>query len=158
VYPKLLDDETWFPKYLKTQIETAFELDKNSFAREQFLSYIGKAPAFSKILVKIVVELYAERSANRPKKDSGRWAYLGILSRRRSSSMVLDLQLKTPKTDLRKSSRDILKKRPGKTVIRKKASKYVLLLLLLRLQPKTLPRKSRPLEKQFSGKILSHRV
>ncbi|KAK3064384.1 hypothetical protein LTS18_007652, partial [Coniosporium uncinatum] len=61
-----------FPKYLKTQIETAFELDEDLFAQEQFLSYIGKAPAFSKALVKIMVEIYAKKSANRPKKDPRR--------------------------------------------------------------------------------------
>jgi len=71
VYPKLLEDETWFPEYLKTQVEDAFNLDETIFAQEKFLDYIGRAPAFSKALAKIMVEIFTNKRIFTSKKGSG---------------------------------------------------------------------------------------
>jgi hypothetical protein len=65
VYPKLLGDEIWFPDYLKTKIETAFEADETMFAQERFLNYIGKDTAFTKALVEIMVGIYREKMATK---------------------------------------------------------------------------------------------
>ncbi|KAK3065209.1 hypothetical protein LTS18_005995 [Coniosporium uncinatum] len=72
VCSKSLEDEIWFQNYLKTHVESAFELDDTMFAQEEFLSYMSKAPAFSKALVKIIVDIYADKSTNKAKKDSRR--------------------------------------------------------------------------------------
>lgn len=61
MYPKLLKDEVWFPKHLKTQLKAAFEADDTIFAQERFSDHTGEDVAFNKLLLKIVVEIYADK-------------------------------------------------------------------------------------------------
>jgi hypothetical protein len=62
VYAQFPEDEVWLPKYLKAQLESAFDLDRTVFSREEFLRHIGKHEAFTKVLVKTMVNIYAEKS------------------------------------------------------------------------------------------------
>ncbi len=61
VYSNLPDDDRWFPDHLKVQIKEAFILDKTLFGQEEFLDYIGKTPAFSKALAKIMVDIFTSK-------------------------------------------------------------------------------------------------
>jgi len=61
VYSKLPEDESWFPDYLKTQIENAFKLDEITFAQKEFLNHIGKTPAFDKALARIMVDIFTNK-------------------------------------------------------------------------------------------------
>jgi hypothetical protein len=63
VYSELPDGETWFPDYLKTQIKEAFTLNETIFAQEEFLDQIGKTPAYSKALAKIMVDILTSKQA-----------------------------------------------------------------------------------------------
>jgi hypothetical protein len=69
VYPKLLGDEIWFPKYLKTKIEIAFEADITIFAQEQFLNHFGEAASFNKVLVEIIVGILTCKITSTTKKE-----------------------------------------------------------------------------------------
>jgi hypothetical protein len=72
VYPKLLEDETWLPDYLKTKIGAAFKADETIFSQERFLNHIGEATAFTKALVKIMVGIYTEKITSKAKKEGDR--------------------------------------------------------------------------------------
>ncbi|KMP03890.1 LOW QUALITY PROTEIN: hypothetical protein CIRG_03582 [Coccidioides immitis RMSCC 2394] len=62
VYEKLQDgDKEWFCGYIRRKLENAFDADETLFAQDQFRGYIGEAPTFSRMLVKLLVEIYSDR-------------------------------------------------------------------------------------------------
>lgn len=62
VYEKLQGgDEVWFSSYLRRKFENAFDEDETLFAQDRFRGYIGEAPTFSRMLVKLLVEIYSDR-------------------------------------------------------------------------------------------------
>lgn len=69
IYPKLLEDDVWFPEYLKTKIKAAFEEDETIFTQERFLNYLGEAAAFSRVLAKIMVDTLTDKIKSIAKKD-----------------------------------------------------------------------------------------
>jgi hypothetical protein len=61
VYAKLPEDEVWLPTYLRTQLEIAFNLNESLFSCEEFLRHIGENATFSRALVKIMGNIYADK-------------------------------------------------------------------------------------------------
>ncbi|EFW16267.1 hypothetical protein D8B26_006039 [Coccidioides posadasii str. Silveira] len=74
VYEKLQDgDKEWFCGYIRRKLENAFDADDTLFAQDQFRGYVGEAPTFSRMLVKLLVEIYSDRlSRTRIKNGQGR--------------------------------------------------------------------------------------
>ena len=71
VYEKLQNgDEVWFYDYLRQNFANAFDADETLFAQEGFRQYIGTAPRFSRMLVKLMEEIFSDRlSKARIKND-----------------------------------------------------------------------------------------
>jgi hypothetical protein len=68
MYSKFTEDEIWFPNYLKTKVEAAYEADETVFTQERFLDYIGEATVFNKALVKIMVRIYTDKITSMARK------------------------------------------------------------------------------------------
>ena len=61
VYDKLQGgDEVWFYNYLKRKLKDAFDADEILFAQDKFIGFIDESPMFSRMLVKLVVEIYSD--------------------------------------------------------------------------------------------------
>lgn len=61
-YKKLPDEESWFTDYLSRKIEAALREDENLFKTKEFLGRIGNVRKFDQALMKIVAEIYSDKS------------------------------------------------------------------------------------------------
>ncbi|KAL9101670.1 MAG: hypothetical protein Q9163_003091 [Psora crenata] len=63
VYPKLPDDEIWFPKYFENKVKAAFKADETLFKEKAFYDRIGQVAAFDKAVVKSIIGAYDRKTA-----------------------------------------------------------------------------------------------
>lgn len=79
VYPKLPQDDPWFPGHLNMKIEIAFQKAETIFAQERFSNYIGEAAAFNQVLFQIVVWIYRDKLVSMSKNEcENRERFFGI--------------------------------------------------------------------------------
>jgi hypothetical protein len=56
-------DDLWLPSYLRANIATALERDKTLLTQDEFLDQIGEGAAFTRVLIKMIGELYIDKAS-----------------------------------------------------------------------------------------------
>ena len=75
VYPKLPEDEIWLSIYVSDRMRMAFEDNESLFTHDEFVDHVGQNLRFSKLLMKAIVGIYANKSQGTETCSSGASAF-----------------------------------------------------------------------------------